>query len=315
MNKESELKLGTEHEAEHVKTMKMIASDAKAGKLKPWKYYQKFTAKDHLKKIKDYYTRLERMEKQAVQKASSLIQDAFDMVRFNTLNVNVMKTVEKVKKLYNKVFGAGSYDRILVPKKVKESKAKHDINVSPEQKPEMLSSEKHYRHKLAKKKLAAYAGTKSHYAAGIVGQVEEKMKRKKGEEPKEEKRLAASINLIDEAIDMLKGKGGEGSRGGRVIGHTRTGKPIYQGGHISHKSFTINDNYDAALAKLYNGERMGAFSHMNKIKFGGLGNDEHKALLGKHFKHNDIGGSMEKLTQKIISNKFKTPIQKKKTKE
>lgn len=41
-------------------------------------------------------------------------------------------------------------------------------------------------------------------------------------------------------------KGGEGSRGGKIIGHTKSGKPIYEGAHQSHKSFTKQDHKDAA---------------------------------------------------------------------
>lgn len=42
-------------------------------------------------------------------------------------------------------------------------------------------------------------------------------------------------------------KGGEGSRGGKVIGHTKSGKPIYQNSHYesSQKGFTANDHKDA----------------------------------------------------------------------
>lgn len=40
---------------------------------------------------------------------------------------------------------------------------------------------------------------------------------------------------------------GEGSRGGKVIGHTRSGKPIYATyGHSGHKDFTAEDHADAA---------------------------------------------------------------------
>lgn len=40
---------------------------------------------------------------------------------------------------------------------------------------------------------------------------------------------------------------GEGSRGGRVIGHTSSGKPIYANhGHVSHGSFSSKDHGEAA---------------------------------------------------------------------
>ncbi len=42
-------------------------------------------------------------------------------------------------------------------------------------------------------------------------------------------------------------KSGEGSRGGNVIGHTRSGKPIYiDHDHEAHKDFTSKDHFDAA---------------------------------------------------------------------
>jgi len=63
--------LGTEHEAEHAATIKQIADDAKAGTLKPVEYYQRMTAKDHLKEIPDYYTRLSKMEKDALSEKDS----------------------------------------------------------------------------------------------------------------------------------------------------------------------------------------------------------------------------------------------------
>lgn len=42
-------------------------------------------------------------------------------------------------------------------------------------------------------------------------------------------------------------KSGEGSRGGKVIGHTKSGKPIYDSfEHEGHKDFTTEDHRDAA---------------------------------------------------------------------
>lgn len=41
--------------------------------------------------------------------------------------------------------------------------------------------------------------------------------------------------------------GGEGSKGGHVIGHTNTGKPIYASPfHPSHASFTQGEHHEAA---------------------------------------------------------------------
>lgn len=52
---------------------------------------------------------------------------------------------------------------------------------------------------------------------------------------------------VDEAIEnVLNKSGGEGSRGGKVIGHTKSGKPIYDTfEHEGHKSFDKYDHSDA----------------------------------------------------------------------
>lgn len=45
--------------------------------------------------------------------------------------------------------------------------------------------------------------------------------------------------------DLEKAEG-EGSRGGKVIGHTKSGKPIYENAnHEGHKNFTIAEHNDA----------------------------------------------------------------------
>jgi hypothetical protein len=57
-------------------------------------------------------------------------------------------------------------------------------------------------------------------------------------------------NILRGFIDNdLEKATGEGSRGGKVIGHTKSGKPIYEGhfGHsYSYKNFTAQDHKDAA---------------------------------------------------------------------
>jgi hypothetical protein len=48
--------------------------------------------------------------------------------------------------------------------------------------------------------------------------------------------------------DLLKG-GGEGSRGGHIIGHTKSGKPVYkaaEGAHAHYAKFSAQDHEDAA---------------------------------------------------------------------
>lgn len=59
-----------------------------------------------------------------------------------------------------------------------------------------------------------------------------------------EERIAAANERRDpEGIE----KGGEGSRGGKVIGHTRSGKPVYDSAsHDSYKDFNYKDHIDAS---------------------------------------------------------------------
>lgn len=54
------------------------------------------------------------------------------------------------------------------------------------------------------------------------------------------------ITKAIEEIDLEKG--GEGSKGGKVIGHTRSGKPIYNTtNHSEHKSFNYADHFDSRI--------------------------------------------------------------------
>jgi len=57
---------------------------------------------------------------------------------------------------------------------------------------------------------------------------------------------------LDQALDdLIKAATGEGSRGGKIIGHTRSGKPIYQdANHADHSSFTKQDHKNAATLRM-----------------------------------------------------------------
>lgn len=84
------------------------------------------------------------------------------------------------------------------------------------------------------------------------------------EEDKEDKGNSEALQMANEANDnddseksvssalddLIKGeKKGEGSRGGHIIGHTRSGKPIYDSAkHPDHKGFSSEDHYDATKA-------------------------------------------------------------------
>ena len=84
--------------------------------------------------------------------------------------------------------------------------------------------------------------------------MKEKMDEAKGIEKKEKKpkketsMYSTSSEIISKALDILKGKG-EGSRGGKVIGHTKSGKPIYETKHPGlYGDFNAKDHADAAEA-------------------------------------------------------------------
>lgn len=77
------------------------------------------------------------------------------------------------------------------------------------------------------------------------------------------------------SLDLLKGetidieKGGEGSRGGKVIGHTKSGKPIYEHHEQEHtQHYTAEDHSDAVThhmreAKKHSDEHR---EHSNMLK-------------------------------------------------
>lgn len=73
-------------------------------------------------------------------------------------------------------------------------------------------------------------------------------------------------------------KGGEGSRGGKVIGHTKSGKPVYASGE-KQKDFTKDDHHDAFQihAKISD-------DHREKKKvYGDLDKKEKEDIRKKHF--------------------------------
>lgn len=80
------------------------------------------------------------------------------------------------------------------------------------------------------------------------------IKKSEDDEPTEEDMIKAdaefdlmkSTELLDQPfnLDIIKG---EGSRGGKVIGHTKSGKAIYADtNHASHAKFTSQDHLDAS---------------------------------------------------------------------
>jgi hypothetical protein len=65
------------------------------------------------------------------------------------------------------------------------------------------------------------------------------------------KPTAAVNKVLNKSVDDELEKGGEGSKGGKVIGHTKSGKAIYEhknANHNDYKDFTANDHNDALQA-------------------------------------------------------------------
>lgn len=57
------------------------------------------------------------------------------------------------------------------------------------------------------------------------------------------------LEVLNDLVKAIIKAQGEGSRGGKVIGHTRSGKPIYENSnHPDHKGFSSSDHLDAAKA-------------------------------------------------------------------
>ena len=59
-------------------------------------------------------------------------------------------------------------------------------------------------------------------------------------------RIGKAKEIIKAQIDILE-KGGEGSKGGKIIGHTQSGKPIYfDKKPADYKDFNKKDHYNAS---------------------------------------------------------------------
>lgn len=87
--------------------------------------------------------------------------------------------------------------------------------------------------------------------------------------------------------DSLEKSQGEGSRGGKVIGHTKSGKPIYDTHyHESHKNFNAQDHRDAE--KLNERLKEDAYSKYKQLKEKEDGNVSDKAAE-EHSKHLNYG--------------------------
>ena len=64
-------------------------------------------------------------------------------------------------------------------------------------------------------------------------------------------RVGKSYGEIEKSEEEDLEKGGEGSKGGRIIGHTKSGKPVYESMKTpEHKHFTVQDHRDATQLHL-----------------------------------------------------------------
>lgn len=82
-------------------------------------------------------------------------------------------------------------------------------------------------------------------------------------------------SLSDTLDDLIKSTPGEGSRGGKIIGHTRSGKPVYDNhGHAAHAGFSKPDHRDAAKMHDHIQEEMDK-KHANGV-IGGTESTPHK---------------------------------------
>ena len=110
--------------------------------------------------------------------------------------------------------------------------------------------------------------------------------------------------------DLLKSKTGEGSRGGKIIGHTRSGKPIYESTDDKFnpkdkrriKGYTTEDHLDAAaLHKVLKDNIANEISkYKNSGHYDGIGHpkqDEHD----RH--HHALAFHSEKVGSDISSEK------------
>lgn len=103
----------------------------------------------------------------------------------------------------------------------------------------------------------------------------------------------------EEEDDLEKG-GGEGSRGGKIIGHTSGGKPIYDSAkHPEHKGFSASDHRDAALAhsaafKAAKGDEAAQAAHK-------AGFEAHKAAMQKENAADESAVGKTKSGKRIIA--------------
>lgn len=114
------------------------------------------------------------------------------------------------------------------------------------------------------------------------------------------------INLLDEIEEIIE-KAGEGSRGGKVIGHTKSGKPVYEVRTAKHdKEYNSQDHNDAAYLHL---------DHATKLTKEGKREqaETHNELFDSHMstsRHKKANEELDKESQTTTKSKQSQKIQK-----
>ena len=86
----------------------------------------------------------------------------------------------------------------------------------------------------------------------------------------------------------------EGSRGGKVIGHTKSGKPVYEGKHpreYSHKEFSPKDHKDASKIHDEKGDQYLSKQHKVQGEHNeeSSSDDDHGIKVGQNYNHDAYG--------------------------
>ena len=98
---------------------------------------------------------------------------------------------------------------------------------------------------------------------------------------------------------LIVEKGGEGSRGGKVIGHTKSGKAIYAAQSAKHeKSYTSKDHEDAAYAHLDHASHLSKKGDENGAEVHTAQFDRHMATKNHKKKNEDLDAEDKKKVAK-----------------
>lgn len=89
--------------------------------------------------------------------------------------------------------------------------------------------------------------------------------------------------LAEKAIEVEIEKGGEGSKGGKVIGHTKSGKPIYANKHpADYNNFTTQDHKDAKKTHIAESDKIREKNGNNGRDIEVIKHEDKANLHGRH---------------------------------